>query len=54
MRDMVFAGMDTTNSAMEHGLLQMALNKTLQDKVQAEIDEVIGNSRAPVYDDKAR
>ena len=52
MRDMVFGGADTTNSTMEHAILQMALNPAAQEKVQLEIDQVIGPSRAPSFQDQ--
>ena len=54
MRDMVFGGSDTTNSALEYGLLYTSLDPTIQRKVQEEIDLVIGTDRAPVYADKLR
>ena len=54
MRDMVFAGSDTTNSALEYGLLYVSLNPDVQRKVQEEIDRVVGTNRAPVYADKLR
>ena len=53
LRDMVAAGADTTNSALEHGILHVALQPHIQKRVQAEIDEVTGgNSRLPTYDDR--
>ena len=53
MRDMVFAGTDTTNTSLEHAILHMALNQNIQKRVQTEIDEVIGN-RVPTYNDRNR
>ena len=52
MRDMVFGGADTTNSAMEHAILHMALNPDIQKKVQLEIDHVIGQTRSPSFQDQ--
>ena len=54
LRDMIYAGTDTVNSALEHGILHVSLQTGIQKKVQAEIDEVIGTSRAPIYNDRAR
>ena len=52
MRDMVFAGSDTTNSVMEHGILHVSLRPEIQKRVQAEIDEVVGHNRGPSYEDR--
>ena len=54
MRDLIYGGSDTTNSAMEHGILHMARNPNVQKKVQDEIDKVLGQSVAPSYDDRLR
>ena len=51
---MVLAGADTTNSALEHGILHVALQPRIQKRVQAEIDQVIGSSRLPTYTDRQR
>ena len=51
---MIFAGTDTVNSALEHGILHVSLQTGIQKKVQAEIDEIIGPSRTPVYSDRTR
>ena len=50
---MVFAGTDTTNTSLEHAILHMAMNHDIQQKVQAEIDAVIG-TRVPTYNDRNR
>ena len=52
MRDLVFGGADTTNSAIEHAILHMALNPDIQNKVQLEIDQVIAQSRVPSFQDQ--
>ena len=54
MRDMIFAGADTTNSVMEHGILHVSLRPEVQRRVQAEIDEVVGHNRPPTYEDKGK
>ena len=54
MRDMVWAGGETIGSAMQHYILYMAMNTEAQNKVQAEIDQVIGTERWPSYDDRNR
>ena len=52
MRDMVFAGSDTSNSVMEHAILHVSLRPEIQKRIQAEIDQVIGHYRGPSYDDR--
>ena len=54
MRDMVIAGADTVNSAMEFALYYMALDPEVQSKVREEIDQIIGSSGTPSYTDKDR
>ena len=53
LRDLILAGVDTTNTALEHGLLHVTLTPLIQRKVQNEIDQIIG-TRQPVYDDRLR
>ena len=52
LRDMVAAGADTTNSALEHGILHVALQPHIQQRVQAEIDQITISSRLPQYEDR--
>ena len=54
MRDMMLAGAETVNSSLEHAVFYMSLNPGVQAKVQAEIDNIIGPDRTPIYADKAR
>ena len=54
MHDMVIAGGDTVNSAMEFALYYMALDLKVQSKVREEIDQIIGSSGTPSYTDKDR
>ena len=50
-QDLVFGGADTVNSTLEHGLLHMCLKPEIQEKVQGEINKVIG-TRQPSYHDR--
>ena len=54
IRDICFGAMDTTNSALECGILHVCLQPGIQRKVQKEIDQVIGNTREPRYEDRKR
>jgi len=48
------AGAETTSNTLEFAMLYMILNPDVQTKVQAEIDEVVGQSRLPSLLDKAK
>ena len=54
MRDMVIAGGDTVNNAMEFAVYYMAVKPEIQEKVRDEIDHVIGASGRPTYAFKDR
>ncbi|XP_044044851.1 cytochrome P450 2U1 [Siniperca chuatsi] len=50
--DLFIAGTDTTSNSVLWILLYMVLHPDIQDKVQAEIDEVVGRHRVPSLTDK--
>jgi len=52
LMDLFLAGAETTSNTLEFAILYMVLHPDIQARVQAEIDEVIGSSRSPVYGDK--
>ncbi|XP_072245930.1 cytochrome P450 2J4-like isoform X1 [Leuresthes tenuis] len=50
--DLFFAGTETTTTTLHWGLLYMIYHPDIQEKVQAEIDAVIGSSRQPSLTDR--
>ncbi|CAJ0933284.1 unnamed protein product [Ranitomeya imitator] len=50
--DLFIAGTDTTTNTLLWSLLYMCLHPNVQEKVQAEIDSVIGRDRPPSLTDK--
>ncbi|XP_055474927.1 cytochrome P450 2J4-like [Psammomys obesus] len=50
--DFLLAGTETTSTTMRWALLFLTLNPDMQEKVQAEIDKVIGHDRQPSTDDR--
>ncbi|KII95683.1 hypothetical protein PLICRDRAFT_48632 [Plicaturopsis crispa FD-325 SS-3] len=46
------AGQDTTWSTLVVFMLNMVLHPEIQEKARAEIDEVVGNDRLPVFSDR--
>ncbi|XP_073497207.1 cytochrome P450 2U1 [Phyllobates terribilis] len=50
--DLFIAGTDTTTNTLLWSLLYMCLHPNVQEKVQAEIDSVIGRERPPSLTDK--
>ncbi|XP_056588492.1 cytochrome P450 2J4-like isoform X2 [Triplophysa dalaica] len=50
--DLFAAGTETTSNTLNWGLLFIVKNPKVQEKVQSEIDQVIGQTRQPVMDDR--
>ncbi|KAM3619696.1 uncharacterized protein V6R79_012131 [Siganus canaliculatus] len=50
--DMLLAGTETTSTTLLWGLIYLMKNHDVQDKVQAEIDSVIGQTRLPTMADR--
>jgi len=51
--DLFLAGAETTSSTLQWAMLYMIVFPEVQEKVQQEIDTVVGNSRCPSLDDRA-
>ncbi|XP_066556991.1 vitamin D 25-hydroxylase [Amia ocellicauda] len=52
--ELIIAGTETTTNAIRWAMLYMALYPNIQDKVQKEIDSVVGNNKPPSLEDKPR
>jgi cytochrome P450 family 2 subfamily J len=52
--DLFAAGSETTSTTLAWAVLFMILNPDVQDKVQREIDQVIGQDREPSLDDRGK
>uniref|UniRef100_I3J333 Cytochrome P450 n=1 Tax=Oreochromis niloticus TaxID=8128 RepID=I3J333_ORENI len=50
--DLFFAGTETTTTTLRWGLLYMIYYSDIQERVQAEIDAVVGSSRQPSVSDR--
>nr|CAD7393110.1 unnamed protein product [Timema cristinae] len=54
VNDLFIAGSDTTTGALAYGILNMVLNPKIQNKIQDEIDAVVGRERLPSSDDRIK
>ena len=54
VRDIFFAGMDTTSGALEYAMLYLVLKPEVHFKLQEEVHEVIGRQRRPDFTDTDR
>jgi cytochrome P450 len=52
--DLFAAGSETTATTLAWAFLFMVLHPEAQQKVQEEIDQVIGHDRAPSLDDRGK
>ena len=50
---MIGAG-ETVGTTLEFSILYLALNPSVQQEVQVEIDQVVGPTRHPLYSDRKR
>ena len=48
------AGVDTTSATLQSLILALVLNPEVQRKAHEEMDQVVGESRSPTWDDEAR
>jgi cytochrome P450 len=52
--DMLEAGVETVNNTAVFMLLYLVREEQIQRRLQMEIDEVVGKSRAPCLSDRSR
>lgn len=54
LRDLVAGTGGTVAGALEFAILHIALNPSVQEELQAEVDQVVDPSRRPLYSDRHR
>lgn len=54
LRDLLSGAAETVGSTLEYAILQISLNPSVQEGIQAEIDRAVGPSRRPLYSDRNR
>jgi cytochrome P450 len=54
LRDLIVAGTDTVANTVLWFLVMMANHRSVQDRLHAEIDSVVGKDRLPILDDRCR
>jgi len=54
LRDLLGAGMETTATAIRWAIVLLTNHVSVQERLHAEIDSVIGRQRLPTLDDRSR
>jgi len=54
LQDLLMAGMETSSSFICWAIVVLANNVSIQERLHAEIDSVIGRQRLPSLDDQSR